>query len=131
MPIATDSGMPSSTAPTTMAAGLPSSSVAVEPSSPAALLRSAPPRRDTAMSPAKYATAPSAIPAVVGRPPPVLSASSTRSKATELKSTPVPNAMTRPMVRRDHGRHSASAAPRSRDPAAKNPQKAAAATPGV
>jgi hypothetical protein len=59
------------------------------------------------------------------------SASSTRSNATELKSTPVPKAMTRPIVRIDHDRHSASAAPSSRDPAAKNPQKAAAATPGV
>jgi hypothetical protein len=83
------------------------------------------------MSPTKYVTAPTAMPAVVGRPPAVSSASSTRSNATELKRTPVPNAMTKPMVRVDHGRHSASAAPRSRDPAAKNPQKAASSTPGV
>jgi hypothetical protein len=34
-------------------------------------------------------------------------------------------------VRVDHGRHRASAAPTSNDPAAKNPQKAAASTPGV
>jgi hypothetical protein len=128
--MATDSGIPSSTAPTTIAAGL-SSSASVDPPSPMALLRSAPPRRDTSMSPTKSAAAPAAIPAVVGAPPALSRESSTRSNATELKSTPVPNAMTWPIVPVDHGRHSASAAPRRRDPAAKNPQKAAAATPGA
>ncbi len=63
--------------------------------------------------------------ATVPAPSAVLDASSTRSNATALISTPAPNAMIRPRIRLGIGTTSAITAPTSREDAPTAPQKKA------
>ena len=105
-PSTIDSGMPSSTAPSTMASPDPSCC------GPSMRLRSAPPMRSIHQSPAKKVNAPAASPSATPRPPCAVStASSTRSNATALMSTPAPTAMTMPTRRGLNGSHSPANAP--------------------
>ena len=100
-PSTIDSGMPSSTAPRAMASPDPSSC------GPSMCLRSAPPMRSIHQSPAKKVSAPAASPSATPRSPwAVSTASSTRSNATALMSTPAPTAMTMPTRRGLNGSHS-------------------------
>ena len=92
--MATDSGMPSITAPSTIAFDESGPSC-----SPPERLRWLPPRWSMYQSPAKKATAPAAKPPATASIPPRVYASSVRPKARALMSTPAPKAITSPITR--------------------------------
>ncbi len=92
-PRTTDSGSPSSNAPTAMAVPLPGASCS-EGCWPPDLLRCLAPTRARSMFAPTYTTAPVRKPPAVGHRPPPWTASSTRSKARAEISTPAPKAMT-------------------------------------
>jgi anti-anti-sigma regulatory factor len=121
-PMTAVSGMPSSTMPRTIAGAEPAACA------PPESLRSAPPRRSMTESPTKKVSAPANRPkATPPLPADVVTASSTRSKATALMSTPAPKAMMRPRARREIGRVSARAPPTASDDPATSPQSSASA----
>src|SRR4051794_19914894 len=106
-PIAADSGMPSSTAPTTMG--------------------TAPPPLMTRLT-AKNVRAPAARPLAAASAPPVRNASPARSNDAALISTPAPNAITAPTTRPGTWTTSAMPAPTRRAKPPTKPQNAASST---
>ena len=131
-PSTSDSGIPSSTIPRTMASGDPASWAPLE------CLRAAPPIRSISASPTKKTAAPTNRPtATPPSPSAVSNASSTSSKATALIRTPAPKAMIRPSGKRPIRKRIASTPPIRSEELATNPQNSASAmadhadTPGA
>ena len=95
---------------------------------PAASLRSAPPERSISQSPPKKTVQPAKMPAIAAPLPcALLAASSTRSNATALISTPAPKAMISPITRKLMRNQIATRAPITSEQAASVPQPNAAA----
>lgn len=96
-PIAADSGMPSSNAPSTSAVAPPAETWVWL----MGLLRRCPPRWSMSQSPMKNVAAPAHSPPMTEPEPPDSNASSVSSNDTALMSTPAPKAMTSPSSRVD------------------------------
>jgi hypothetical protein len=114
-PSTTDSGIPSSTVPSTMAFG---ESVCCRPLID---FRAAPPARSMRRSPTKKVSAPANRPSTTGVPPAASTASRTRSYVSALMRTPAPKAMISPSVRGPIRCTSAMAAPSSSDGGGEEP----------
>ena len=115
--------MPSSTVPSTIASAEPFACA------PPESLRSAPPMRSISQSPPKKTPQPASSPKMIEPWPEVEPiASSTRSNATALISTPAPKPMISPIVLVRMRNSSATTAPMTSDEAASRPQANDAAT---
>src|SRR6478735_4961842 len=122
IPIAADSGRPSSSAPSTSAAE------DAPAAGPFGLLRRCPPRLSMSQSPAKKVSAPALSPSTTASAPARSYASPVSSNATALNSTPAPKPMVSPMTRFETGTQMPMAAPISSAAPPTKPHHAASST---